>query len=116
MSTRDLLQRTAEIAADYLDSLEERPVRPEAGIDELRAALGGRSPSSPRATSRSSRSARDADPGLMASPGGRFFGFVIEDGSGGDRRRLAHVRLGSERRSDAPMPAAGVVEEVAGAG
>jgi hypothetical protein len=34
-----LLRRTAEIAAEYLASLAERPVRAEASLDELRSAL-----------------------------------------------------------------------------
>ena len=69
MSTRDLLQRTAEIAADYLDSLERRPVRPEASVEEVRAALGGPLPEGPAdALEVIEKLARDADPGLMASP------------------------------------------------
>jgi hypothetical protein len=35
-----LLRRTAEIAADYLASLPERPVCAEASLGELRSALG----------------------------------------------------------------------------
>ena len=109
MSTRDLLQRTAEIAADYLDSLEERPVRPEAGIDELRAALGGPLPEQPRGDLEViEKLARDADPGLMASPGGRFFGFVI---GGTVPAAIAADWLTSAWDQNAaqtlPMPAAG---------
>jgi ferredoxin-NADP reductase len=39
--TRDLLRRTAEIAADYLESLGERPVFPQVTPEQLREALGG---------------------------------------------------------------------------
>ena len=35
----ELLRRTAEIAAEYLTSLPERPVRAGASLDELRSAL-----------------------------------------------------------------------------
>ncbi len=77
-STRDLLQRTAEIASDFLDSLDERPVPPQATVDELRATLGGPLPEQPSdALAVVEQLARGADPGLIATPSGRFFGFVI---------------------------------------
>src|SRR5690348_1733778 len=42
MSERDLLHTTADYAADFLDTLGERPIRPEvADADELTRALGG---------------------------------------------------------------------------
>jgi glutamate/tyrosine decarboxylase-like PLP-dependent enzyme len=117
MSTRDLLQRTAEIASDYLDSLDERSVRPEATVDELRAALGGALPEQPSdPLTVIEQLARDADPGVMATASGRFFGFVI----GG----TLPVAIAADWLTSAwdqnsgltiPMPAAGVVEEVAGA-
>ena len=117
MSTRDLLQRTADIASDFLDSLDERPVRPEATVDELRAALGGPLPEEPSdALAVIEQLARDADPGLMAAPSGRFFGFVI---GGAYPAAIAADWLASVWDQNAaltlPMPAAGVVEEVAGA-
>jgi hypothetical protein len=53
-------------------------VRPEATVDELRAALGGPLPEQPSdALEVVEQLARDADPGLMGTPSGRFFGFVI---------------------------------------
>jgi len=117
MSTRDLLQRTADIAADYLDSLDERPVRPEATVAELRAALGGPLPEEPSdALEVVEQLARDADPGLMASQSGRFFGFVM---GGSVPAAIAADWLASAWDQNAgltlPSPAAGVVEEVAGA-
>ena len=36
----ELFRRTADIAADYLTSLPDRPVRWGASLDELRSALG----------------------------------------------------------------------------
>jgi glutamate/tyrosine decarboxylase-like PLP-dependent enzyme len=117
MSTRDLLQRTAEIASDFLESLDERPVRPEATVDQLRAALGGSLPEQPSdALDVIEKLARDADPGLMATPSGRFFGFVI---GGTIPAAIAADWLTSTWDQNSgltlPMPAAGVVEEVAGA-
>ena len=116
MSTRDLLQRTAEIASDYLDSLDERPVRPEATVDELRAALGGPLPEEPSdALAVIEQLAREADPGLMGVASGRFYGFVI---GGTLPAAMAADWLTSAWDQNAalvlPMPAAGVVEEVAG--
>jgi glutamate/tyrosine decarboxylase-like PLP-dependent enzyme len=116
MNTRDLLQRTAEIASEFLESLDERPVRPEATVDEMRAALGGPLPEQPAdALSVVEQLGRDADPGLMAMPSGRFFGGVI---GGGVPAAIAADWLTSAWDQNAaltlPSPAAGVVEEVAG--
>ena len=36
MSERELLQRTAEIASEFLQSLDERPVWPPASVEDLR--------------------------------------------------------------------------------
>jgi len=44
---RDLLHETAELAADFLESLGARPVFPRVELDELRARLGGPLPESP---------------------------------------------------------------------
>ena len=41
MSERELLRATADYAADFIDTLGERPVRPEAGAEQLYDALGG---------------------------------------------------------------------------
>jgi glutamate/tyrosine decarboxylase-like PLP-dependent enzyme len=75
---RELLRRTAEIAANFVESLDERPVWPPAGVDALTDALGGElpeGPSDPLAVIE--ELARAADPGVVASPGGRYFGFVV---------------------------------------
>jgi glutamate/tyrosine decarboxylase-like PLP-dependent enzyme len=116
MSTRDLFQRTAGLAADFVDSLDERPVRPEATVEELRAALGGplpEGPSDPLAVVE--QLAQDAEPGLMAMPSGRFFGFVI---GGAFPAAIAADWLTSAWDQNAalalPTPAASAVEEVAG--
>src|SRR5919109_3033438 len=73
-----LLRRTAEIAADYLASLPERPVRAEASLDELRSALGGALDDAPRpALQVIEELVGAADPGLVGTQSPRYFGFVI---------------------------------------
>jgi glutamate/tyrosine decarboxylase-like PLP-dependent enzyme len=75
---RELLRRTAEIAGDFLESLDERPVFPTASVEELAAALGGPLPEAPSEPLEVvERFAREADPGIVATPGGRYFGYVI---------------------------------------
>ena len=75
---RELLRRTAEIAADFVESLDERPVWPSASVEELREALGGTlpdGPSDPRSVIEDLAEA--AGKGVVAIPSGRYFGFVI---------------------------------------
>src|SRR5690348_12451277 len=74
----NLLRRTAEIAAEYLTSLPERPVRAGASLEELRSGLRV-------ALEDASRPAMQvieelvaaADPGLIETQSPRYFGFVI---------------------------------------
>src|ERR671922_2310210 len=76
-----LLRRTAEIAADYLASLPERPVRAEASLDELRSALGGALDDASRpALQVIEELVAAADPGLVGTQSARYFGFVIGGG------------------------------------
>ena len=78
MTIRRLLDETAGYAADFLEGIPERPVTWSADVDELRAGLGGPlpdSPTDPREVIAHLASA--ADPGLVAIPSGRYFGFVI---------------------------------------
>ena len=78
MTERDLLTRTAALAADYLESLDTRPVRPERTYREMHAALDR---PVPEASSDPSdvveELAASLDPGITAMGSGRFFGFVI---------------------------------------
>src|SRR6478672_12923003 len=75
---RSLLTRTAELAADHLESIGDRHAGPIAGFDELRAALGGPLPETGVPPEQVVEElARGAEPGLVASPGPRYFGFVI---------------------------------------
>ena len=78
MNERDLLLRTAELAADYLDSLDSRPVYPQVGVSDLLATLDSPLPdggSDPAKVIEQLVAA--VDPGVVASQSGRYFGFVV---------------------------------------
>jgi glutamate/tyrosine decarboxylase-like PLP-dependent enzyme len=77
----ELLRRTAEIAAEYLASLPERPVRADASLDELRSALRvALDDESLPAAQVIEELVAAADPGLVGSQSPRYFGFVIGGG------------------------------------
>jgi glutamate/tyrosine decarboxylase-like PLP-dependent enzyme len=112
---RELLEATAQIAADYLESLGERPVFPDVTPRQLRAALGGPLPDEPLDPREVvSELARAADPGIVAMGSGRYFGFVI---GGALPAALAADWLTSAWDQNAGLyvggPSASVVEEVA---
>jgi glutamate/tyrosine decarboxylase-like PLP-dependent enzyme len=114
---RPLLDDATMLAAEFLEGLPERRVAPTATTDELREALGGPLPEGPREPRRVlAELARGVEPGLMATPGGRFFGFVI---GGSLPAALAADWLASAWDQNAGLyvaaPAASVVEEVCGA-
>src|SRR6201987_3674516 len=74
----ELVRRTAELAAEYLKSLPERPVRGDASLDELRSALGlGLEDGSRPALEVIEELVAAADPGLVGTQSPRYFGFVI---------------------------------------
>jgi glutamate/tyrosine decarboxylase-like PLP-dependent enzyme len=114
MSERKLLRRTADHAADFLETLETRPVRPEASADELFATLGGPLPergSDPQSVV--DALVDDAGPGIVGIPSGRYFGFVI---GGAVPAAVAADWLTSVWDQNAGLyaggPSAAVVEEV----
>jgi glutamate/tyrosine decarboxylase-like PLP-dependent enzyme len=114
---RELLELTAEIAADFYDTLPERDVFPRAGHDELYAAFDAPLPEGPTpARTVIAELAAAADKGLVAEPDGRYFGFVI---GGAVPASIAADWLTSTWDQNAGIyvcgPAASVVEEVAGA-
>ena len=111
---RALLHRTAELAADFLESLDDRPVFPHVAADELRQALGRPlqdEPIDPEDVIEQLVAA--ADPGVVAIPSGRYFGFVI---GGGLPAALAADWLTSAWDQNAGLyvagPSASVVEDV----
>jgi glutamate/tyrosine decarboxylase-like PLP-dependent enzyme len=111
---RALLQRTAELASDFLESLDDRPIFPTASAAELREALGGSLPDEPTDPEDVlERLAAAADRGIVAIPSGRYFGFVI---GGGLPAALAADWLTSAWDQNAGLyvggPAASVVEQV----
>jgi len=113
---RELLRRTAEIAADFVESLDERSIRPRATVDALRAALGGplpEAPSDPLDVIEALAAA--AEPGVVGIPSGRYFGFVI---GGSLPAALAADWLTSVWDQNAGLvicgPSAAVSEQVAG--
>ena len=111
---RELLSRTAEIAADYLESLGDRPVFPRTSPEELREALGGPMPESPLdAEVVLNELVEGAEPGVVAMGSGRYFGFVI---GGALPAALAADWLASAWDQNAGLyvcgPSASVVEQV----
>ena len=73
---RDALSRSYQHALDWLDSVPVRPVRPTLTADELDFA--GPFPDDPtNAAAVIDELARKAEPGLMAIPSGKFFGWVM---------------------------------------
>jgi glutamate/tyrosine decarboxylase-like PLP-dependent enzyme len=111
---RRLLEQTASIAADYVESLGDRRVFPDVTPEELRSALGGPLPEQP-VDSRQvvTELAAAAEPGVVALGSGRYFGFVI---GGALPAALAADWLTSAWDQNAGLyvggPSASIVEQV----
>jgi len=74
---RELLRRTAEIAADFLESLDERPVFPTLPVEGVADAIGGPLPDETcDPLEVVEHLARVVEPGVVATAGGRYFGYV----------------------------------------
>lgn len=78
MKRRELLTRAMELSDGYLSTVSERPVHPNPDHDALVSALGGILPADGVPGEEViEHLARDADPGVVASAGPRYFGFVV---------------------------------------
>ncbi len=111
-----LLRRTTELAVDFLNGLDDRPVTARTTRDALLASLGAPlADDGIPAVDVVEALAAAADPGLIAMAGPRFFGFVI---GGSLPAALAADWLTSTWDQNAGLfaagPAASVVEEVVG--
>jgi len=77
VTERKLLTRTAEIAADYLESLDTRGVGPTQTYGEMHAALDAPVPDGPSDATAVIEELASLEPGITAMGSGRYFGFVI---------------------------------------
>lgn len=114
MDYQDLLNRTTELALAYLATLPERPVGQPIKQAGLVEALGGALPAEGTAPlAVIEQLARAADPGLVATAGPRYFGFVT---GGAHPASVAAEWLGAAWDQNAfsyvLSPAAAVVEEI----
>jgi glutamate/tyrosine decarboxylase-like PLP-dependent enzyme len=111
-----LLRLAAELAREYLAALPERPVGRPIEPDALRSALGGELPDHGEDPEQVlARLTRSAEPGLVATAGPRYFGFVI---GGSLPVTVATEWLAAAWDQNAgnysASPAGAVIEEVAG--
>lgn len=113
---RAVLERTTELALDFLSSLDTAPVAATASLAELRRRFAhslGNDSIAPTAVVE--ELARNAEGGLVGSAGGRFYGWVI---GAGLPAALAADWLTATWDQNAGLaacsPVAAVVEEVCG--
>lgn len=112
---RSALDAAHAAAVKYLDGLRDRPVGATADAALMRKALGGPMPDQGEPPARVIEMlARNADPGIVASSGPRFFGFVI---GGSVPAAIGADWLTSTWDQNAGLfvlsPAAAMVEEIA---
>jgi glutamate/tyrosine decarboxylase-like PLP-dependent enzyme len=117
MSHQSLLTRAHQIASAYLDTVAARPVGGTATRGALIKALGGPLPEGPSdGVKVIEELARAADPGLVATVGPRYFGFVT---GGALPVTVAAEWLGSAWDQNGGMyvmsPAVAVLEDVVSA-
>src|SRR4051812_803067 len=73
-----VLHRVLDEADAFLGGLDERPVRPQTDVDGVVAALGGPLPEHPQpASAVVEELIAGATPGVLATPSGRFYGWVM---------------------------------------
>jgi glutamate/tyrosine decarboxylase-like PLP-dependent enzyme len=114
---RERFESTAAIAADFYETLPDRPVYPRATVAELHAAISAPLPEHglPARTVIAELAAA-VDPGLVAEASGRYFGFVV---GGAVPASIAADWLTSTWDQNAGLfvlgPSASIVEQAAGA-
>ena len=111
-----VLDRAAAHAAQFLETVQKQPIATTASTKSCARASPSLFPKTawrPRRSSMSSSAMSRAE--FSVPSNARFFGWVIGGTSAGrDRGRLAHLRLGSERRLERHRARGSVVEEVCG--
>lgn len=111
-----VLERAQKRSVEWIDSLPDRRVAPTANVDAMKAVFGMPLPEHPLdSVAVIDELATQAEPGLMAMPSGRFFGWVI---GGTLPAALGADVLVSAWDQNAAMryasPATAAIEEVAG--
>ena len=114
MSYQNLLKRTSDLALEFLNGLPERPVGRPINYAELLAKMGGALPDQGEDSLQViEKLVEVADPGLVATAGPRYFGFVI---GGAHPASLAADWMAAAWDQNAGAyvlsPAAAVAEEV----
>jgi glutamate/tyrosine decarboxylase-like PLP-dependent enzyme len=116
VTERELLERTAAIAADYIETLDTRPIRPEHGYREMHELFDRAVPDRPADPAEVVEElAAVGEQGVMAIGSGRWYGFVA---GGAVPASLAADWLVSAWDQNTglaePTPATSALEAVAG--
>jgi glutamate/tyrosine decarboxylase-like PLP-dependent enzyme len=112
---RQSLHRAADLIADYREGLPTSRVTPSASRQQLRETLSSRLPDRGEPVDAVLKHLSEAQPGLMATDGPRYFGFVV--GGSLDAALLADmITTGWDQNAfnEALSPAALAFEDMAG--
>jgi glutamate/tyrosine decarboxylase-like PLP-dependent enzyme len=112
---RQSLHRAADLIADYREGLPASRVTPSASRQQLRETLSSRLPDRGDPADVVLKHLSEAQPGLMATDGPRYFGFVV--GGSLDAALLADlITTGWDQNAfnEALSPAALAFEDMAG--